>query len=138
MNRRLLWADRDSRFISIGERFLDRCGFQVLIAADALACLQRLKDSFPDVLILDDDLLWGGFDGVLAWLREELPPAEQPIVLLSGEDWPEAVSARTGVAAACCLRKPYRLPAILDAVAAETERRRADVYNDLGLVLGDA
>lgn len=121
MTSTLLWADGDDRFTSIGQRFMQRSGFEVVTTADALTCLHQLRASIPDVLVLDHELLWGGLDGILMWLREEVPLGEQPIVVLTGDDWPETMSAKTGVAAARCLRKPYRLPTILDAVATESE-----------------
>ncbi len=60
--------------------FRDR-RYTVATAADGLECLGKLRHLLPDILVLDQHLLWGGGDGVLALLRREprLPPV--PVIL---------------------------------------------------------
>jgi hypothetical protein len=46
-----------------------------------VSCINQLKRSMPSVLVPDDDLQWGGVDGILMWLREVVLP------LRSNETW---------------------------------------------------
>ncbi len=67
----VLLAESQRRLRIDYERSLRSAGFAVEIAPDAMECLARLRQSPPDVLVLDSHLPWGGGDGVLALMREE-------------------------------------------------------------------
>jgi carbon storage regulator CsrA len=73
---RILIADPDAYLTRSYREYFDRSGATVSTAPTALACLDRLRDFSPDVLILEATLLWGGADGVLARMQEE--PALRP------------------------------------------------------------
>jgi carbon storage regulator len=68
---RILIADPDAYLSRSYREYFDRSGAVVSTAPTALACLDRLRDFSPDVLILEATLLWGGADGVLARMQEE-------------------------------------------------------------------
>jgi DNA-binding NtrC family response regulator len=136
MKPQLLWADTDTEFTSIGQRYLAACGIDVITTADAVSCLNQLKCSMPNVLVLDDDLQWGGVDGILTWLHEEVSFSERPVVIVSGDASPEAMSVRTGVPMARCLQKPYRLQSIRDAFAEATDNAGADARQQFATVRG--
>jgi DNA-binding NtrC family response regulator len=123
MKPQLLWADADTEFTFIGQRYLAACGVDVMTTADAVSCLNQLRCSMPHALVLDDDLQRGGVDGILMWLHEVVPSAEWPVVIISGDASPEAMSVRTGVPEARCLQKPYRLQSILNAFAEAADHR---------------
>ena len=124
MTTKLLWADEDTQFTSIGQRYLAATGFDVTMTTDAVNCLSRINHMMPDVLVLDDELKWGGVDGLLAWLLEEVTQEEQPVVLLSSDEPPERISARTEIPEARCLQKPYRMRSILEGITEEMNRRK--------------
>jgi DNA-binding response OmpR family regulator len=126
MTTRLLWADADAEFTFIGQRYLAASGFDVTVTNDAVDCLKQMKRTMPDVVVLDDELNWGGVDGLLAWLREEVPLDDQPVLILSGDEAAGTISARTGIPEARCLQKPYRMRSILEAATAETNRCQGD------------
>ena len=64
-------------------RFLTVRGYRVETSTGGLDCLAKLRHVTPAVLVLDRELLWGGGDGVLAWLREESPAHRIPVVLMA-------------------------------------------------------
>jgi CheY-like chemotaxis protein len=62
---------------------LRRRGYEVAVARSGLECLEKLRMSCPDVLVLSTRLLWGGAAGVLALLREDDELPQTPVVLLT-------------------------------------------------------
>ena len=83
MKHRLLIANRDAELCDLYRRFLTELGYEVETATDGLDCLAKLRLAAPAVLVLDQELLWGGGDGVLAWLREESPAPKIPVLLMA-------------------------------------------------------
>jgi carbon storage regulator CsrA len=77
MSVRILIADRDDFLLASYREYLSGHGAIVTTAATGVACLERLRDFAPDILVLDPSLLWGGSDGLLAVMHEqpELRPA---------------------------------------------------------------
>lgn len=57
-------------------------GHEVENANGGLDCIDRIDRRCPDVLVLDEKLLWGGAQGVLARLREQSDGLDLPVVLL--------------------------------------------------------
>ena len=54
--------------------------------SSALGCVSMLRLCKPDVLFLERDILWGGADGVLAWILEESVCCPSRILVFSGSD----------------------------------------------------
>ena len=81
LKHHLLIANRDAQLCELYQRFLTELGYEVETAADGLECLAKLRQAPPAVLVLDQELLWGGSDGVLAWLHEESPAI--PVLLMA-------------------------------------------------------
>jgi len=80
---RILLADRDEFLLATYREHLSQHGAIVATAATGVACLQRLRDFAPDILVLDLSLLWGGSDGVLAVMHEEPEIRPGCVVLLT-------------------------------------------------------
>lgn len=80
MSIRILIADRDEFLVATYRDHLTRQGAVVSSATTGLACIARLRDFAPDVLVMDPSLLWGGGDGVLAVMHEE--PQIRPAAVL--------------------------------------------------------
>ena len=81
MSVRILIADPDEYLLaSYGEHLRQR-GATVVTATTGLECMERIRDSVPDVLILEPVLLWGGGEGVLA-LMQEYPEIRPAFVIL--------------------------------------------------------
>lgn len=64
---------------------LMRQGFDVVTADDGLQCLERLRESLPDVLVIEPELPWGGGDGVLEMVHEELELHGTSVFVLTAE-----------------------------------------------------
>jgi CheY-like chemotaxis protein len=71
MARTLLVADRDRDFSELLHTFLSDRGFQVNTALSGIDCVDKMRRLKPDAVVLDLDLLWGGADGVIDWMREQ-------------------------------------------------------------------
>jgi DNA-binding NtrC family response regulator len=124
MKRRLLWAEPDEELLGLYQQAFSRWGFDVRWATNGLECMAQLHNDDTDLLVLDCDLVWGGADGVLAFLREQRSPKEMPDVFVIGDPPATVLSQRFSIPAANCLRKPFRLSDVRDrfetCAAAET------------------
>ena len=80
MSAHVLIADPDRFLLGSYGRHLSEHGATVTTATTGLECAARLRDSAPDVLVLEPNLLWGGGDGVLAVIAEE--PELRPTVVM--------------------------------------------------------
>ena len=69
----------DSRALA---HLLAQHGFEVRPALDGLDCLDLLQTYRPQLLVMDDQLLWGGSDGVVARLRDDLQELSVPVILI--------------------------------------------------------
>jgi DNA-binding NarL/FixJ family response regulator len=115
MITQLLVADSDPFVLEGCHRYFSNRGYQVEVAADGLRCLDALRQLPPDVLVLEQELVWGGGDGVLACLRED------------HSRWPETVIVTTSAAAGqplpvvhpplkAVVRKPCSLATLFEAI----------------------
>jgi two-component system phosphate regulon response regulator PhoB len=111
MKQAVLIAESDTELSEAYQRFLVRHGYAVETAAHGLDCLEKLRRTTPAAVVLDLELLWGGSDGVLAWLRDEGP--QVPVILT-------ATAGNTAndiePPAAAFLPKPFALKALLESV----------------------
>lgn len=83
MSIHILIADPDEYVLDSYREHLEQHGFDVVTATNGLECVHRLRDSTPDVLVLDPVLPWGGGDGVLALMRDEPGVPLVPVIVLS-------------------------------------------------------
>lgn len=83
MPQRILIADADSYLSDLYQKYFGAHGYSVRVAAGGVECLTALRETTPDVLVLDTELKWGGADGVLAVMDEEDGLSTIPIVLLN-------------------------------------------------------
>jgi CheY-like chemotaxis protein len=75
-------ADSDERVLERCKRYSSLRGIALRTAKGGVECLDELRRSPPDVLVLDLDLPWGGGDGVLTVMHEDASLARIPVVLL--------------------------------------------------------
>jgi len=95
---RALVADADESLLSAYRESLAAAGFTVVTVASGLECLAHLRCWRPDVLVLGDELPWGGSTGILALMAEEPEIAQAPVVVLL------AGVASAGCPSAVCVR----------------------------------
>ncbi|MCE9530108.1 MAG: response regulator [Planctomycetes bacterium] len=82
--RTVIVALHDQSRLNSYVKVLEREGFEVRTATNGLACLAQLQDQMPEILVIEQDLPWGGGDGVLAYLREDpLLSSPSAIIVLS-------------------------------------------------------
>ena len=83
MKRSLLVANADNAMSGLYHHYFSSVGYRVETVSDGLACLNRIRQGLPDMLLLDQQLPWGGGEGVLACLREESALARIPVILFA-------------------------------------------------------
>ncbi len=116
MRTDVLIAEADAKLCVAYERMLAGSGLLIETAVDGLDCWSKLRARCPDALMIDMDLLWGGSDGVLARLREDSNVEVRPEVFVTGDESPEILSRRAGVAVGRCFQKPLEMSAVLDSI----------------------
>ena len=58
-------------------------GMEAVTAVDGLDCIEQMRTSQPDIVLLEPSLLWGGSDGVLAVRSEDTSLQNIPVVLVA-------------------------------------------------------
>lgn len=119
---RLLWADADGELLDLCRLAFITWGFEFREAASGLECLTQLCGHGPDVLLFNSELGCGGAEGVLGVLHENCGPSDLPIIFVTGDPPPSALSRRFGVPAAHCLRKPCSLREMFHLISPSTRR----------------
>ena len=112
----VLITDGNTELCEIYSYFLTKHGYEVETSADGLDCLAKLRRAKPAVLVLDQELRWGGSDGVLAWLRDESPTPGIPVILTTTSHSPRLLSELSGPPVMRCLQKPFSLAVLLESV----------------------
>lgn len=80
---RVLMADPDESLHPAYRGPLSREGFELATASSGLECVARLRETVPDVLVLEPRLPWGGGDGILAMMGEDPDLAVIPVIVLT-------------------------------------------------------
>jgi DNA-binding NtrC family response regulator len=130
MKQTVLIADGDAELSDRQRQFLTERGYEVETASDGLECLENLRRVTPDVLVLDQELHWGGGDGVLAWLRELGVRPEVAVVLTATAGFSPHAAEDNEPPVVKFLPKPFGLAALLESVqAAVGEKGREPFIN---------
>ena len=80
---RVLVADPDEYLLRCYHDYLEQRGFQVMTVTSGLECVERLRATDWDVLVMDPSLPWGGGDGVLAMMNEDPGIPSVPVIVLT-------------------------------------------------------
>ena len=83
---RILITDGDKKFREQAQDFLLQRGHDARVAADGLECANILRNFVPEILVLNCDLLWGGYQGVMALINETPRLSQTQMVLIADED----------------------------------------------------
>jgi CheY-like chemotaxis protein len=114
----LLIADADITLCRFYQEFFTGHGFRVETAATALECLSRLKRLAPAVLVIDLNLNWGGAEGLLTCLQEEIGHRSVPPVFLTGTDPQEILRVPLAPPVIKYFEKPFLAAELLEPIAA--------------------
>ncbi len=117
----ILVVDDEYSIAEVLEAALADAGHEVVTAANGRQGLERLRERRPDLVLLD--LMMPIMDGaaMLKAMREDPAYRDIPAVVMSS--LPENAAAKTAENAyAAFLRKPFKLQAVVDLVAAVLKR----------------
>ncbi len=116
MIMKILIADADVLFLALCRHSFTSEGYQLETTATGLDCLARLREGQPDLLILDWSLPWGGGDGVLAHMRQEVLLPRIPVILTLPASVPELPDDLLESPVVACVRKPIRTRRLIEQV----------------------
>ncbi len=136
MKQRLLIADHDAELRERYRKFLTERGYHVQTSTDGLDCLAKLREATPAVLVLDLELLWGGGDGVLAWLREERRAPRIPVLLTASAPDRQDMGEFNGPPVVDYLPKPFALDGLLQSIRSATAKKDRTPPSNLDRVPG--
>lgn len=112
----LLVAENDPTLVRLYRQFFARNGYQVEAVAGGLECVRKLRGADYPLLVLDQDIPWGGGDGVLAVMRDDARLARIPVLLTTNGADADAAPADARPPVAWVMRKPFSLAALLAGV----------------------
>jgi CheY-like chemotaxis protein len=115
MDLRVVIADSDLAELQKLKSYFLVTGCSVVPTSDGVACIEALQVFQPDVLVIDDELPWGGCDGVLACLGEDGGAPQIPLVVVMSDGYPgtERLGHPSDVA---FIAKPFRLPELFELI----------------------
>jgi CheY-like chemotaxis protein len=117
MARRILLAEDDRFLRKAAEATLRRHGFEVLAAVDGEDALRRAREEPPDLILLD--LIMPKLNGfeVLRELKQDVPTASIPVIVLSnlGQEG-DVQQAMEGGAVAYCVKANLSLEELVRRV----------------------
>lgn len=131
MKPRLLVAEPDPTLAVIFPRFLRRHGYEVDVASEGLECLEQMRRAAPQVLVLSAELLWGGCDGVLARIRENVDVPWVPVVLISTAAYTQHDIQLMMPPIVQSLLKPFSLTSLLHAIRSAASCREGEIRKRL-------
>jgi DNA-binding response OmpR family regulator len=105
MRPTVLIADADEMLAAAYRAFLLAEGFQVGCVTSGLECLEALRQRPPQALILDAELPWGSWTGVMEVMNQDPTIAPVPLVILTARPHALTLPAR-GLFAPVTLLKP--------------------------------
>jgi len=114
--KQVLVVDDDPLVVRVLQEPLKQAGYQVAVASHGLEALQKVKESRPDLIILD--ILMPLMDGfkVARFLKFDKRFKDIPIIVLTSRATEGERKMGEKVGANEFLYKPFRLPHVLDVV----------------------
>ena len=86
MAKKVLVVDDDTDFLKLIKVWLQRAGYEVVVAVDGLSGLTTARKDPPDLVVLDVNMPAGGGATTLERMRNLVQMAGVPIVVLTGAD----------------------------------------------------
>ncbi|MHB1128250.1 MAG: response regulator [Bacillota bacterium] len=134
MNEKILVVDDDPKIVELVKAYLKNEGYQVLTAFDGKTALRIVRESIPDLVILDIMLPHiGGFD-VCRILRSE---SQTPIIMLTARDEETDKVIGLGLGADDYVTKPFSTRELVARVKAVLRRTGGESEPEDRLVIGD-
>lgn len=124
----VLLADGDPALLRVFSAILSTWGIRVTTASTGLECLRRLRETVPDLLLLELRLLWGGGEGILAVMREQRDLAAVPVVVLTTDADPLTRVREQRFPVCDYLVKPVRMAALIASMQSVVGAARRGCY----------
>jgi PAS domain S-box-containing protein len=112
----VILADDDEIVRSVGQRMLQKVGFNVLTAVNGLEAVGLLKERKDDVTCIVLDLTMPRMDGEAAFQKIREISADVPVLISSGYDEHAIAERFAGKSIAGFVQKPYRTADLLGKV----------------------
>jgi DNA-binding response OmpR family regulator len=116
MAYKLLLADDEKETAEILQKRLIKEGYEVTVAFDGEDALLKIRDSNPDVILLDLDMPKRNGYEVLKEVREKFKDKWRPVIIFTGKGGIEALEKCYDMEADHYLTKPCNMEAILQAI----------------------
>lgn len=137
MAQRILVVDDDREIVRLVKAYLERSGYEVLVAYDGESALHMLRRERPDLMLLD--LMLPGRDGldVTRVVRSDGSLAALPIIVLTArvEDQEKIVGLELG--ADDYVTKPFNPGEVVARVRAVLRRVHGEISQPMMLRAGD-
>ncbi|NLF13755.1 MAG: response regulator transcription factor, partial [Anaerolineaceae bacterium] len=137
MVQRILVVDDDREIVRLVKAYLERSGYEVLVAYDGESALHMLRRERPDLMLLD--LMLPGRDGldVTRVVRSDGSLAALPIIVLTArvEDQDKIVGLELG--ADDYVTKPFNPGEVVARVRAVLRRVHGEIAQPMMLRAGD-
>ena len=121
---RILVVDDDAFIRRPLQYLLERAGFEADVAVDGVECMEKVKDSRPDLICLD--VMMPNQDGFVTCeaIRREESLKDVPIILLSAKGQESDRARGIELGADDFLSKPYSPTELITKIRALLERQR--------------
>lgn len=116
IQKRILVVDDEQDIVVTLTRMLRRQGFDVVSATDGEQALERVKDSHPDLVILDIQM--PKLDGieVLQRIKEDPHTSSLPVIMLTARAGDEDMLKGYKYGANYYIPKPFKIAEVLDGI----------------------
>jgi len=113
---KILIVDDDVGIRMILSKFLQRQGFETLVAEDGLEGVELAKKNHPDLIMLD--VVMPRMDGLTAarLIKFYKPLSEVPIVFLTAKDADKEIELAQTVRAEVYITKPFDVRKVIEVV----------------------
>ncbi len=116
MSTRILLVDDDAGIRMLISKFLEREGFEVIMAEDGLKGVDKAKANHPDLIILD--VVMPRMDGLTAarLIKFYKPLQDVPIIFLTAKDADKDIELAQAVNAEVYITKPFDVHQVVKVV----------------------
>ncbi len=118
--QRIMVIDDDKEMLKLLNRTLELEGFDTVVAADGNSALALLKETAPDLVLLD--IMMPGLDGfqTLDLIREQ---SDTPVIMLTARQEAESLQRALFLGADDYINKPFSARTLVAHIRAKLRRR---------------
>jgi DNA-binding response OmpR family regulator len=119
--RKVLVVDDEPAIRELLKLHLANAGYDVRLAEDAIVAERALRESPPDLVVVDVAMPYRGGLEFVAGLSADEELARLPVIFITGQEGLESGARALG---AGCLKKPFAVDALLDLVGRNLREQR--------------